>query len=314
MIRSLSISVLALGLIAGPAFADPALKATVATAGATITVGDMFDDAGALASQPLFMAPAPGTTGSVAITDVRIAALKAGLVGFDDHGLLAVNVSRLATPVDQKLLNTALSQELTTRGLLSDGTTAEASFDTPLGSLEAAAVANPVQLVNLRYQPDTGVFSARFQLAGQAYPLDLTGHIDLMVQAPELVATLPAGTILKDSDIEMQPISLRIAQNGNIATIDQLVGKQLQRQSRAGMVLKVSDVADPQLIARNDLVTVYLHSGPLTLTIKGTALNAASLGEPVTVMNASSKKMVHGVARADGAVEVTTGPTNVAGL
>ena len=80
------------------------------------------------------------------------------------------------------------------------------------------------------------------------------------------------------------------------------------------MVLKVSDVGDPELVARNDQVTVYLHSGPLTLTIKGTAMNAASLGQPVAVMNATSKKIIRGLARADGAVEVSAGPTNVAGL
>jgi flagella basal body P-ring formation protein FlgA len=250
----------------------------------------------------------------VAIADIRMAALKAGLVGFDDSGATVVEVSRLAKPVDQPMLNALLTTELGNRHILADGVTPEISFDLFPPNLNAAAVTAPAQLVNMRYLPDTGFFSARFQLAGQPLPLDLTGRVDLMVQAPQLVETLAAGSILKDSDIVMQPVPLRLAQNGNIATVDQLVGKQLQRQSRAGMVLKVSDVADPQLIGRSDVVTVYLHAGPLTLTIKGTALNSASLGQPVSVMNAVSKKMVRGVARADGAVEVTTGPVSVAGL
>ena len=296
------------------AHAAPVLKTTVDVTAGVVTVGDMFDGAGALAGQPLFLAPAPGTTGTVDIEDVRLAAVRAGIGSFDDDGAPSVKVSRLATTVDVSLLTKLLSVELRTLGTLGEGMTADISFDTLPDGLVAAATANPVQLVNLRYAPETGLFTARFQLSGETQPLDVSGHVDLMAEAPTLAATLGAGTILKADDIVMQPVPVRLIQNGNVATLGQLVGKQLQRQSRAGMVLKVSDVADPEVIARNDLVTVYLHAGPMTLTIRGTALNAASLGEPVTVLNTASKKMVHGIARADGAVEVTTGPTSVAGL
>ena len=302
------------GLLALPAFADPALKLQVDVTARIVTVGDMFANAGALSGKPLFLAPAPGTSGMVPIADIRTAAAKAGLAAFDDGGATDVRVSRLATVVDAPMLTALMADDLKTRGLMPDGVTADAAFDTAIDGLDAAAVPDPVQLVTLRYQPDSGSFMARFQLAGSDQPLDLTGRIDLMVEAPELAATLPSGSILKASDIVMQPVPLRAAQSGNIASPDQLVGKQLQRQSSVGMVLKASDVSDPQIIARSDLVTVYLHAGPLTLTIKGTALNAASLGEPVAVLNATSKKLVHGIARADGAVEVTAGPTSVAGL
>ena len=41
---------------------------------------------------------------------------------------------------------------------------------------------------------------------------------------------------------------------------------------------------------------------------------AASLRQPVAVMNSASKRIVHGVARVDGAVEITTAPLSVADL
>ena len=304
----------AISLIAAPALASPVLKAEVAVAGKTVTVGDMFDDAGKLASAPLFLAPAPGTSGLVQIADIRLAASRAGIDDFDDHGASGVEVSRLATTVDAPLLNGLISSTLKDRGILTDGMTANALFDGPLTSLKAAAVPNAVTLANFRYAPDSGLFAARFELAGVDAPLDLTGRVDLMVEAPTLTETLGPGAILSAADIVMQPVSAKFADSGNIATIDQLLGKQLQRQSRAGMVLKISDVADPQIISRSDLVTVYLHVGTLTLTVKGTALNAASLGQQVAVLNSTSKKIIHGTARADGAVEITTAPLSVAGL
>jgi flagella basal body P-ring formation protein FlgA len=303
-----------LALSAGAAFADPVLKSEVDVAGNVVTVADMFADAGDLADRPLFLAPAPGTSGSVAIDDVRLAALKAGIPSFDDRGVTSVEVSRLSTPVDTDTLTRLISAELGRRGMLPGGASAVTTFERPPEGLVAAAEPEPVQLTNFQYAAETGLFSARFALAGEADPLDVTGRIDLVVDAPALAATLPAGTILKASDIVTEKVPLRMAQNGNLAAAGQLIGKQLQRQSLAGMVLKATDVADPQLIARNDLVTVYLHAGPMTLTVRGTALNAASLGQPVSVMNAASKKIVHGIARADGAVEVSAAPLSVAGL
>jgi flagella basal body P-ring formation protein FlgA len=294
--------------------ASPVLKAEVAVAGKTVTVGDMFDGAGNLASAPLFLAPAPGTSGLVQIADIRLAASRAGIDDFDDHGSTGVEVSRLATTVDAPQLTALISKALKDRGVLTDGVTANAFFDAPLTALKAAAVPNPATLADFRYAPDSGLFAARFDLAGVDTPLDLTGRVDLMVEAPTLTETLGPGAILSAADIVMQPVSLKFADSGNIATIDQLLGKQLQRQSRAGMVLKITDVTDPQLIARSDLVTVYLHVGSLTLTVKGTALNAASLGQSVAVLNSTSKKIIHGTARADGAVEITTAPMIVAGL
>lgn len=302
----------ALALAAAPAAAAPVLNPAVDVAAGVVTVGDMFEGAGDLAPRPLFLAPAPGTSGTVSMTDVRLAAARAGIAAFDDRGATVVNVSRLAVPVDATMLAGLMTADLRSRGLLADGASLDASFDARLDGLSAAAVADPVQLVYLRYQPTSGAFTARFALAGIAAPLDVAGRLEPMVEAPELVATLPAGSILKPSDIALRRVPLKLAQN--VATMEQLVGRQLTRQSRAGVVLRVGDVADPQLVARNDLVTVYLHAGPLTLTIRGTALNAASLGQPVAVLNTASKRVVHGIARADGAVEIAAAPLSVAGL
>jgi flagella basal body P-ring formation protein FlgA len=78
-------------------------------------------------------------------------------------------------------------------------------------------------------------------------------------------------------------------------------------------MLKASDVTEPEVVQRNSLVTVYLRSGPMTLTVKGQALNNASIGQPVQVLNPVSKKILHGVAMPNGGVGITS-TLNVAGL
>jgi flagella basal body P-ring formation protein FlgA len=58
---------------------------------------------------------------------------------------------------------------------------------------------------------------------------------------------------------------------------------------------------------------VVFTQGPMTLTIKGQALNGAAAGQPVQVLNPVSRKILYGTALPNGAVAITT-TIAVAGL
>jgi flagella basal body P-ring formation protein FlgA len=194
-----------------------------------------------------------------------------------------------------------------------EGVTVEAQFDMRNLAYNAEAVDNPVQLVSLRYTPGNGGFAARFLIAGTDAPIDITGRIELMVEAPHLVANRLAGTILTPEDIEMRLIPLKFAESNGIARIDQLVGKQLIRQSRSGLLLRATDVTEPKVVERNAMVTVVVNSNGMLLTMKGQSLNNAATGESVQVLNTVSRKILHGVALPNGTVAVTN-TIAVAGL
>lgn len=296
------------------ALAAPTLKADVMVTTAIVTVGDMFDGAGLRAEQAMFRSPAPGTAGVVSIEAIRAAAIKAGVTNFDAEGIDKVRVARQGTAIDETILTGLIAADLKNRGILTPGMTAQASFDTMLPQINADNATDPAKLVSMRYMPASGAFAARFMVSGVDKPLDVTGQISLMIEAPHLAANLSAGTVLTPADVEMKLVPLRFAESSGFTSIDQLVGKTLERPSRAGMMLKATDVSDPEVVARNQAVTVYFRNGPMTLTVKGQALNSASLGQPVSVLNSMSKKVLTGVALANGAVEIKAGPINVAGL
>lgn len=304
----------AAAFVSAPALAVPTLKANVVVTGDIVTAGDMFEDAGAAAGQGLFRSPAPGTAGGVSLEAVRKAAALVGIDAFHADDVTEVRVARSGVQVDQKMLTDLMRQDLLSRGILSDGMTVAVAFSAPLGDIEAAATEHPVRLIDLRYMPAGASFIARFQLAGRRDPLDLTGRLTMMVEAPHLAGTLAAGTILTKDDIAMSPEPAIQAQAAGLADPNQLIGKQLVRDARAGMLLRLTDVTEPKVVARNEPVTVYLHEGPMTLTMKGQALNAAAKGEAVAVLNTMSKKILHGTAVSPGAVEIGTEPINVAGL
>ena len=311
--KTLSLALAALLLLAAPALGAPSLRGEITVNRPVVTIGDMFEDAGALAETGIFLAPAPGTTGIVPLEAVQRAAQRAGLAAFDNVGFTRVRVARAATVVDAALLDGLIAADLARRGIVSGEVTAETRFDLANVSFNAEAVAEPATLMSLRYTPGNGGFTARFAIAGIDQPIDLGGRIELMTTAPRLAATRPAGTVLAAADFELASVPLATADAGGYATLDQLVGKQLVRQSRAGIMLRPGDVTEPTVVKRNARVTVMLRAGAMTLTVQGTALGTAAAGEPVDVLNIVTKKILHGVARPDGTVEIVTA-TTVAGL
>jgi flagella basal body P-ring formation protein FlgA len=298
--------------LAASASGAPILRSDVTVSGAIVTAGDMFDDAGPYAELPLFRAPAPGTTGFVPASDIAVAAQRIGLSAYDAVGVTRVRVDRPGTPVDQAMLDALIAGELAARGVLATGVTPSTSFNDALPALTAERTAAPVTLLDLRYVPGAPGFSARFAIAGLDRTVAVAGRIELMVEAPHLRRSLPAGAVLSADDIVMRPIAQRFSE-ADLTDLGDLVGKALRRQSREGVVLKAADVAAPLLIARSEEVTLVVHTGTLTLTAKGQALGAASLGQPVQVLNLTSRKIVQGVASGPGTVAVNP-QSAVAGL
>ena len=298
------------------AFAAPVLKSEVSVNHPIVTIGDMFDDAGLLAETALFRAPAPGTTGMVSLEAVRAAATRAGLDDYLSDGVLAVKVERRTAVIDTTEFTNLIEGDLNFRGLLPAGAEVEARFNGGALSYNAEDVAVPVTLTALRWQPGSRAFAARFSIAGIDAPVDVTGIIDLMVEVPHLAATLKAGAVLMPGDIEMKKVPFDYADQSGIETAEDLIGKELKRNGRAGLMLKAADVMERLTVRRNTQVTVLLKTGPMTLTVVGQSLADASAGQPVQVMNTVTKKILNGVAMADGTVAIATAAQQlqVAGL
>ncbi|WP_404403225.1 flagellar basal body P-ring formation chaperone FlgA [Pelagibacterium halotolerans] len=304
----------ALAVTATVAQAGPVLRGNVTVASDLVTVGDLFAGAGLKAETAIFRAPAPGTTGTLGIDDIAAAIESIGITEFDNAGLTAIKVTRAGVPVDLPLISDLIAADLSNRGILSSDMTMDIALDRPLPNLTAADMERPASLTMLRYMPGSSTFSARINVSGLSRPLDIEGQIQLMIEAPHLKRSLPQGTILGPDDVELRMVPLAYAETAGLVSLDEIVGKQLQRQIRAGVVLRPNDISAPELISRNQNVTVLYQEGALTLTTRGQALNAASLDEPVTVLNTMTNKVLQGTASANGTVIVTGGNPQLAGL
>ncbi len=300
--------------LASPVFAMPVLRQSVVVNAAIVTVGDMFDNAGVLAEQPLFRAPAPGTTGQVNIAAIRTATVKAGLSQFENPGFSNVSVTRSGIAIKMADINALISSDLKQQGILRDAMSVTTRLNQRLGTLYAARTEQPLKLEELVYTPGNTGFSARFILAGREQPFEVSGSLSFFVQTPHLTRTLPAGAVLGPADVEMRAVTLQFANNAQLPMLNQVIGQQLRRQMRQGVAVRLNDVAPPTLISRNEIVTIYLKSGALTLTVKGQALANASRGQSVSVLNLLSKTIIQGIAVNPGTVEIRSASNRVAAL
>jgi flagella basal body P-ring formation protein FlgA len=74
---------------------------------------------------------------------------------------------------------------------------------------------------------------------------------------------------------------------------------------RAGQALKTADLAKPDLVTRDQNVTLTYESTGLYLTIRGKALEGGTEGDVVNVLNLQSKRTISGVVTGRGQVSVS---------
>lgn len=312
--RSFLLSALLAALATTTALAAPVLRAEVSVTAPIVTVGDMFADAGAMADTPLFRAPKPGTTGLVSLADVEAAAARIGFAGYALGGIDKVRVLRDAARIDAAFLAGLVSEAIAADGLRPEGTVIETRLADETLVLNAEMVAEPVRLLGLDYRGGASGFTARFAVAGQDLPVEVSGRVAFLVEAPHLVSEIKAGEVLDASDIEMRLVPADLADRSGVAHLDQLLGMAMKRNARAGLMLKTADVSLPLAVKRNGQVTVLIKVGAMTLTMQGQSLSDGGIGAPVRVMNPISNKILSGVATAPGTVEIRSGGYAVAGL
>jgi len=294
--------------------AAPMLRADVTVTAPIVTVGDMFADAGAMADTPLFRAPKPGTIGLVSLAEIDAAAARIGFAGYALGQVDKVRVQRDATRIDAAFLETLVDQAIVAEGLRPEGTVIDLRLADETLVLNAEMVAEPVRLIDLDYRAGGSGFAARFEVAGYDLPIEISGRVSFLVEAPHLTAEIKAGDVLDAGDIEMRLVPADLADRAGVAHLDELLGMAMKRNARAGLMLRTADVSLPLAVKRNSQVTVLVKAGAMTLTMQGQALSDAGVGAPVRVMNPISNKILSGVATAPGTVEIRSGGYAVAGL
>jgi flagella basal body P-ring formation protein FlgA len=289
--------------------AAPVLRADVTVSGDLVRIGDVIDNAGTSALIAIYRAPDLGTTGSLPTAQV-ISALRAHqVIGVDTRDIRQISVTRLARTLEGKDIELQIARALEHKSGLGDAANLSLTFDRDVQDLKLeASNSGALQVAASRFEPRNNRFDVTLEIAGDGVStptrLRFTGTAVETVEAAVLARGVERNEVLKSSDvvIERRPK----AEVGNdIAPRDRAVGMQARKQLRAGQALRVADLAKPDLVQRDQSVTLIYESTGLYLTIRGKALEGGTEGDVVNVLNLQSKRTVSGVVSGRGQVSIS---------
>jgi flagella basal body P-ring formation protein FlgA len=290
------------------AIAAPALRASVTVSGDIVRIGDIIDNAGSAAQIAIYRAPDLGTTGALPVAQLLNALRAHQVIGVDTRDLKEVTVTRLARTIEGKDIGQQVAHALERRNGLGEAANLSLTFDRDPGDIRLdAANTGGMQAVAMRYDNRNGRFDITFEISNEngiaSTKLRFTGTAIETVEAAVLARNVERNEVLKSSDVvvERRP---RAEVGADAAARDRAVGMQARRQLRAGQALRVADLAKPDLVQRDQNVTLIYETAGLYLTVRGKALDGGTEGDVVNVMNLQSKRTVSGTVTGRGQVSI----------
>ncbi len=289
--------------------ATPVLRANVTVTSDVVRVGDIIDNAGTAAQIAIYRAPDLGTTGTLQASQV-LATLRAHqIIGIDTKDIREISVTRLSRSLASKDVEQRIAALLERRNGLGDAANITVTFDRELRTLQLdASNTGDLQPVSTRYDPRNGRFDVMFEVANSnsSVPtrLRFTGTAIETVEVGVLTRSVDRNEVLKSSDIvvERRP---KAEVGPQPARRDRALGMQTRKAMNAGQALRMADLAKPDLVQRDQSVTLIYQTDGLYLTMRAKAVDSGSEGDTVSVINTQSKRTVQGVVTGPGQVSVT---------
>jgi flagella basal body P-ring formation protein FlgA len=308
---------LALALLLSSAAAASAadLRAAVVVDGPLVTVGDLFDDAGALGETPLFRAPEFGVVGQLSAAAAVDAARALGL-GAEANGLATVTVTRDGVEVPAAEIDALVREALAERLAVAPEDVLVRYREEPRPAFAASGALEPVRLGELAFAGNTGRFEAEVVIDRGDAPLrlSLAGEARATVEVVALARDVPRGTVLLPDDVTVARVEARRLAAGTVTALADVVGQEARRSLRAGQTLGAGDLAAATLVPRGSVVMLTYTRPGLSLSAVGEALADGALGDVVPVLNRQSRRIVEGVVTGGGVVEVADVPSRLASL
>jgi flagella basal body P-ring formation protein FlgA len=302
-------AVAAFGQDGDDVIAPPVLRANVAVADDVVRIGDIIDNAGTAAQIAIYRAPDLGTTGSLPTAQVLSALQAHQVIGVDTRDIKAVSITRLSRLIEAREIRLQVARALEHRNGLGDAANLSLTFDRDMQDLQLdASATGAIQPTAARYEPRSGRFDVGFEISNDnniaPVKLRFTGTAIETMEAAVLTRDVQRNEVLKSSDVitERRP---KAEIGSDAAMRDAAVGMQMRRQLRAGQALRNADLAKPDLVQRDDNVTLIYESTGLYLTIRGKALDSGAEGDTVSVLNLQSKRTISGVVIGRGQVAIS---------
>ena len=277
----------------------PALKASVSVAGDVVRIGDLVENAGPVADTPIFRAPDLGTTGAVATDRILDAIRPHQLVGIDTRGLAQVIVTRASRAISAREISNRVAQALAGQYGFGEVHNILVNLDGDVRTLQVEPNSTgDLQVIALSYDPRTTRFEVTLGLPASVelrrQPARYSGTAIETIDAVTVDRPVERGEALKASDLTV--VRRPKTENGLILTdASAAAGLAARHALRPGQPLAAADLMKPEIVQRNDTVTIVYEVPGVVLTLRGQAQEAGALNDTINVLNVESKRPVQAV-------------------
>jgi flagella basal body P-ring formation protein FlgA len=319
MIRT-AFSLLLLAAAAAPAAAQtaamPQLKREVTVSGDLVRIGDLVTNAGPAAATPIFRAPDLGRTGALPAQRVLDAVLPHGLIVVDARGITEVSVTRAARVIAADDIEARIARALTGRSTLGDPKNLKLVFDRDVRPIELEpTVTGDLAVARMSYDPYSRRFDLSFELADAGAARRAWRYTGVAMETVEIAVptrALARGDVVKTSDVTIERRAKSELTGEPVALANDVVGLAARRPVRLGAALRTADLMKPELVQRNETVTLQYQVPGVIVTLRGKALDSGAEGDTVSVLNIESKRTVQGIVTGPGRVTVSSAPSRFA--
>jgi flagellar basal body P-ring formation protein FlgA len=291
--------------------AGPTLKGAATVTGELVRIGDLIDNAGAVADVAIFRAPDPGQTGRVPASAVAEAVRSHHIIDLDTRGLTEISVTRVGRAITAKDVEARIVRALAGQYGLGDAKNMAVLFDNEVRTLQIDPTAsNDLNVVRLSYEPRSSRFDVWLELPGSAAarrpPLRFTGSLTETLPAVVLARPVVQGDTLKPSDLAVERRPKAEVTDTTFTSAGQAIGLSARRALRPGQVVRQADVTRLELVARNEVVTIVYEIPGILVTVRGKALEPGAQNDMINVLNVQSKRTIQATITGPGRVSVIT--------
>jgi flagellar basal body P-ring formation protein FlgA len=313
MIRSILATLIALAAFGASALADverPTLKPEAIIKGDLVRIGDLVENAGIVASVPIFRAPDLGCTGTISADAVLEAVRGHALVGVATAGIREIVVTRASRTIPAKDIEDAIGRALAARFDLGSANDILVTFARDMRAMYVEPSAQGVpRVTQIEFDARSGRFDAMLEIPAAAAKrslLHVSGRAAATVEVATVTRTIERGGVVRESDVQMERRPKAEIGRDIITERQQAVGLAARGTLQAGRPIRAAELMKPDVVQRNDMVTLVYEVPGIVLTIRGKAADSGAEGDVISVLNEQSKRMVQGTIIGPGRVLVSS--------
>lgn len=293
----------------------PILKHAATVSGDIVHIGDLIDNAGAVADAPIFRSPDVGTTGAVSVQQVLDAIRPYHIYLIDTESLSEVEVTRAGRTIDLAEIEARIARTFAGRYGLGEAKNLTVTLDSLVRPITVEATASvDLALMGSSLDPRSGRFEATFDIPGNFVirrTLRLTGTVVETVPVAVAAHALTRGALIKSSDVAIERRPKAQVPADAFGSDAQAVGLAVRQATPAGQPLRRGDLTKPEMVHRDDNVTLVYEVPGILLTTRGKALEAGAEGDSINVVNTQTKQTIQGIVSGPNRVTILASTARV---